>query len=126
LYQNRYPQDIYGWYLGGRAKEGMDTTYELGLAKPDYDKVISIGDTTKDINSIKDKLIPAYRYMVAYFYNIKHQADSALIYNNKILNVDSTDATALKTKDALQNVVRKQAEAGAANKPGDSSKAKKP
>ncbi len=126
IYQNKYPGDIYGWYLGGRAKEGMDTTYQLGLAKSDYEKVIAIGDTTQDKGSIKDKLIPAYRYMVAYYYNIKSQADTALMYNNKILEADPTDATALKTKDALQNVVRKQAGAGAANRPGDSSKAKKP
>src|SRR6185437_4935141 len=88
LYQNKYPDDIYGWYLGARAKEGMDTTYELGLAKPDYEKVIAIGDTTTDKNSVKDKLIPAFRYMVAYYYNIKHNADTALMYNDQILTVD--------------------------------------
>lgn len=125
LYQNKYPDDIYGWYLGGRAKEGMDTTYQLGLAKPDYEKVISIGDTTQDKGSVKDKLVPAYRYMVAYYYNIKSQADTALMYNNKILEVDPTDATALKTKDALESVVKKQAQAGAANKPSDSTKPNK-
>ena len=125
LYQNKYPDDIYGWYLGARAKEGMDTTYELGLAKPDYEKVIAIGDTTTDKNSVKDKLIPAFRYMVAYYYNIKHQADTALMYNNQILTVDPTDATALKTKDALESVVKKQAQAGAANKPSDSTKPNK-
>ncbi|HEY5367530.1 MAG TPA: tetratricopeptide repeat protein [Hanamia sp.] len=125
LYQNKYPEDIYGWYLGGRAKEGIDTSAALGLAKPDYEKVIAIGDTTQDKASIKDKLIPSYRYMVAYYYNIKHQADTALIYNNKILEVDPTDATALQTKDALESVIKNQAKGGAANKPSDSSKASK-
>lgn len=125
LYQNKYPEDIYGWYLGARAKEGMDTTYELGLAKPDYEKVIAIGDTTTDKNTVKDKLIPAFRYMVAYYYNIKHQADTALMYNNQILAIDPADATASKTKDALEPIARKQAEGGAANKPSDSTKTNK-
>jgi len=107
LYQKKYPEDIYGWYLGARAKEGMDSTSELGLAKPDYQKIIEISDTTADKASVKDKLIPAYRYMVAYYYNIKHDKDSAIIYNDKILQVDPTDPTALKTKEALGAVSKK-------------------
>src|SRR5665647_584864 len=103
LYQQKFPEDLYGWYLGARSKEGIDSTGALGLAKPDYDKIIQIADTTADKASIKDKLIPAYRYMVAYYYNIKHEKDSAIVYNNKILEVDPTDATALKTKDALES-----------------------
>jgi len=123
LYQQKYPDDIYGWYLGGRAEEGIDTSGALGLAKPDYDKVIAIGDTTTDKGSIKDKLIPALRYMVAYYYNIKHNTDTAIIYNDKILVVDPADATALKTKDALAAV--KKQEQDAANRPSESSKGKK-
>lgn len=104
LYQDKYPDDVYGWYLGARAKEGIDSTSELGLALPLYEKVIAIGDTTTDKASIKDKLIPAYRYMVAYYYNIKHDKDNAIRFNDKILEVDPTDPTALKTRDALSSV----------------------
>ncbi|HEY8659225.1 MAG TPA: tetratricopeptide repeat protein [Hanamia sp.] len=103
LYQQKFPEDLYGWYLGARSKEGIDSTGALGFAKPDYEKIIQIADTIADKASIKDKLIPAYRYMVAYYYNIKHEKDSAIVYNNKILEVDPTDATALKTKDALES-----------------------
>jgi tetratricopeptide (TPR) repeat protein len=101
IYQQKFPDDPYGWYLGARSKEGIDSSSALGLAKPDYEKIIAIADTMQDKSSIKDKLIPAYRYLVAYFYNIKHEKDSAIVYNNKILEVDPADATALKTKDAL-------------------------
>src|SRR5665213_800189 len=107
IYQKKYPEDAYGWYLGGHAVEGIDTA-QTGMAKPLYQKVIEIGDTTQDKASIKDKLVTSYRYMVAYYYNIQHQTDSAIIYNNKILEMDSTDATALKTKDALEQVQKQQ------------------
>ncbi|MEO8853635.1 MAG: hypothetical protein ABI359_07645, partial [Ginsengibacter sp.] len=120
LYQNKYPGDMLGWYLGARASEGIDTTNELGLAKPLYQKVIEIGDTTTDKASIKDKLIPSYRYMLAYYYNIKHNTDTAIIYNNKILEVDPTDAQALKTKDALETVLKQQKDA--ANRPSPAAK----
>lgn len=113
LYQQKYPEDVYGWYLGAHAEEAIDSA-ETGMAKPLYQKVIEIGDTTKDKSTIKDKLIPSYRYMVAYYYNLKQQVDSAIMYNNKILELDPTDATALKTKDALDNVQKQQK--GAAEK----------
>jgi len=111
IYQKKFPSDVYGWYLGARSKEGMDTTYELGLAKPFYEKVIAISDTTTDKASVKSFIIPAYRYLVAYFYNIKQQTDSATIYNNKILEIDPADATAIKTKDALETVSKQQQQA---------------
>ncbi len=102
IYQEKYPEDTYGWFLGAHAKEGIDSTGEKGLAKANYEKIIQIADTTKDISKIKDHLITAYRYMVAYNYNIKHNKDSAIVFNNKILEVDPKDATALKTKEALE------------------------
>ena len=122
LYQEKYPEDMYGWYLGARAKEGIDTSGELGLAKPLYQKVIDIGDTTQDKSSIKDKLIPALRYMVAFSYNVKHDKDSAIFYNDKILVVDPEDATALKTKEALASIPSQPS--GSATKPSDSTKNK--
>ncbi|HUZ59827.1 MAG TPA: tetratricopeptide repeat protein [Hanamia sp.] len=118
LYQQKYPDDILGWYLGGHAAEGIDTSNTLGLAKPDYEKVIAIADTTKDKASVNDKLIPALRYMLAYYYNIKHNTDSAIYYNDQILVADPTDATALQTKTALAAVQKQEQEAA--------NKAKKP
>lgn len=109
IYQTKYADDVFGWYMGARSKEGIDSTSELGLAKPDYEKIIAIADTTTDKAAIKDKLIPAYRYLVAYYYNIKHDKENAIQYNDKILVVDPTDPTALKTKDALNAVPKKPA-----------------
>ncbi len=122
IYQQKYPEDVYGWFMGAHAVEAMDTA-ETGKAKQLYAKVIEIGDTTQDKSKIQDKLIPAYRYMVAYYYNLQHQVDSAIIYNNKILEIDPTDATALKTKDALETVSKQQKEAAdKADKPAATKK----
>jgi tetratricopeptide (TPR) repeat protein len=109
LYQKKYPEDLYGWYLGARSKEGIDTAGTAGLAKPDYEKIIAIADTVADKASIKDKLIPAYRYMVAYYYNVLKNAETANQYNDKILEVDPADATALKTKEAFSSVLKRTA-----------------
>ena len=122
IYQKKFPEDVYGWYLGAHAEEAIDTA-ETGMAKPLYEKVIAIGDTTQDKAAIKDKLVPSYRYMVAYYYNLRHQVDSAIMYNNKILELDPADPTALKTKDALETVQKQQKSAGdKAQRPAGSAK----
>ncbi len=108
LYQAKYPEDIFGWYMGARSKEGIDTSGEQGLAKPDYEKVIALADTAADKSTVKDKVIPALRYMVAYNYNIKKDKEAAITFNNKILEIDPADATALKNKDAFNAAPVKQ------------------
>ena len=108
LYMQKYPEDIFGAYMRARAAEGIDTTGEQGLAKPYYQKVIDISDTTADKSTIKDKLIPAYRYMVAYSYNVQKDKVTAMQFNDKVLVIDPADATALKTKEALMGNTVKQ------------------
>ncbi|MEO9211241.1 MAG: tetratricopeptide repeat protein [Ginsengibacter sp.] len=106
IYQRDFPEDLYGWYLGARSKEGLDSAGLKGLAKPNYDRIIQLADTIVDKQSIKDKLIPAYRYMVAYYYNVLKDVPNAVKYNDLILVVDPNDATALKTKEAFISVMK--------------------
>jgi tetratricopeptide (TPR) repeat protein len=112
LYMQKYPEDPFGAYMRARSSEGIDTTGAEGLAKPYYQKVIDIADTASDKSIVKDYIIPAYRYMVAYSYNVNKEKDSALMYNEKILQIDPTDATALKTKEALMGTTVKQKTSG--------------
>jgi len=115
IYQQKYPSDVYGWYLGARSREGIDTA-NTGLAKPLYQKVIEIGDTAANKASVQG-LIPAYRYMVAYYYNILHNVDTAIMYNNKILEIDPANATSLQTKEALESVQKQQKDAASKASP---------
>lgn len=115
LYQQKYPEDVYGWYLGARSVEGIDTA-QTGMAKPLYQKVIEIADTAKNKASVQG-IIPAYRYMVAYYYNVLHNVDTAIMYNNKILELDPTNATSLQTKEALESVQKQQEEAASKASP---------
>jgi tetratricopeptide (TPR) repeat protein len=101
LYQQKYPEDIFGWYMGGRAKEGIDSTGANGLAMPDYQKVISIADTSAEKDKVKANEITAYRYMVAYYYNVKHDKQATIEWNKKILVLDPTDAQAIQNEKAL-------------------------
>ncbi|MEO8413941.1 MAG: tetratricopeptide repeat protein [Ginsengibacter sp.] len=107
LYTQKYPDDIFGWYMKAHAQEGIDTSGALGLAKTAYEKVIEIADTSSDKSKVLSNEITGYRYMVAYYYNVKHNIDSALHYNSQILVLDPTDQQAL-TNDKALKVVREQ------------------
>ena len=101
LYQAKYPEDLFGWSMGASSNEGLDTTGANGLAKPYYEKVISIADTSADKEKVKPNLIRAYKYMLAYFYNIKKDKIAAIEWNNKILALDPNDAQAIANDKAL-------------------------
>jgi len=107
IYQQKYPDDVLGLYLGARSREGIDTTGEKGLAKPLYEQIIAIGDTISNKDSIKARLIPAYRYMVVYNYKIAENVDSAYYFNKKILELDPNDATALANREAFESYLKK-------------------
>lgn len=96
LYQKKFPEDVLGWYLGALSKVAIDTA-QTGLAKSDFEKLIELADTAKD----KDKLIPAYTYLLAYYYNIVKDTPKAMEYNEKILALDPENAQALQLKEAL-------------------------
>ncbi len=101
LYQAKFPEDLLGWYLGALSKVAIDTA-ETGLAEPEFAQIIKLSEAIEDKQSIKDKLIPSYRYMVAYYYNLKKDTPKALEFNNKILVIDPEDETALNLKAALE------------------------
>jgi Flp pilus assembly protein TadD len=107
LYQTKYPEDMFGWYMGARSKEGIDSTGANGLAVSDYERVISIADTSADKDKVKANEIAAYRYMVAYYYNIKKDIKTASDYNDKILLVDPADELAKKNKAAFDKLKAK-------------------
>ncbi len=102
LYQAKYPTDIFGWFMGARSKEGIDTSGEQGLALNDYNQVLAIADTAVDKEKVKQNQIIAHRYMLAYNYNIKKDKEAAKAENEKILALDPADEQALANKKAFE------------------------
>ena len=79
----------------------IDSTGELGLAVPYYQKVIEIGeaDTTKP--AAITRLVTAYKYFVGYEYNVKKDQAAALVYVNKGLALQPDDAQLLSFKEII-------------------------
>ncbi|MEO8763689.1 MAG: tetratricopeptide repeat protein [Ginsengibacter sp.] len=102
LYQTKFPEDMFGWYMGAKAREGIDTAGVNGLAISAYEKVIAIADTSADKEKVKPNQISAYKYMLAYSYNIKKDKAAAIEWNDKILALDPNDAQATANDKALK------------------------
>ncbi|MEP7239160.1 MAG: tetratricopeptide repeat protein, partial [Ferruginibacter sp.] len=101
LFTEKYPDDILGYYMLGNANAVIDSTNALGLAVPYYLKTIEIGekDTTKP--NAKNRLLVAYRFFIGYYFNGKKDKDSALIYVDKALALDPTDASMISNKEFI-------------------------
>ncbi|MBC7867287.1 MAG: hypothetical protein H7X88_07120, partial [Gloeobacteraceae cyanobacterium ES-bin-316] len=111
-YVEKYPNDIFGYYMLGNINAVLDSTSEKGLAAPFYKKVIEIAeaDTTKP--AAKTRLLTAYKYFIGYEYNINKDQAAALAFVEKGLAVDPADAQLINFKEVIsKNDPKKQAPA---------------
>jgi cytochrome c-type biogenesis protein CcmH/NrfG len=98
-YSQKFPDDIFGFFMTGKTSWIIDSTLQLGLANVAFEKTIQIGmaDTVK----YKSQLITCYRYFASYDANIKKDKASAVSYLDKILSLDPADAEANANKAIL-------------------------
>lgn len=97
-----------GYLWRARANASIDTTTELGLSKPHYEKFIELALKSTDQSKMKNDLIEAYRYL-GYFYFIKREdpafkeiwRENYKNYWEKVLELDPESQAA---KDALDNL----------------------
>ena len=98
-YVEKYPDDIFGYYMIAKSNAGIDTTSALGLAVPFYELAISKGQTDSVKN--KDKLLVAYKYLTEYYYNIRKSKDTALYYIDKALILSPEDEELGKIREFI-------------------------
>ncbi len=101
LYAQKYPDDIMGYYMLGNANSAIDSNSVMGLAIPYYQKTIEIGEKDTTAANAKNRLMVAYKYFLGYYFNVKKDKDSALIYVDKALAIDPTDASMISNKEFI-------------------------
>ncbi len=98
----RAPENYLGYFWRARANTGMDPETETGLAKPYYEKVITMLEAEGSTGS---SIIEAYRYM-GYYHYLKEYAENVQGYPetkkwwNKILAINPEDSI----KDAMSQL----------------------
>ena len=95
----KFPDDPFAYNMIGKSSWGIDTTMQLGLANEAFEKTIQLSliDTVK----YKPQLLSAYRYFVAYNFNIKKDKVAALLFTDKILALEPNDVEANENRKVL-------------------------
>ncbi len=110
LYSEKYPTQLYGYLWRARSNAAIDTTMELGLAVPHYEKLVEVAEADKQAN--KSTLIAAYSYLGGYEANIKKDYEKSLDWFNKILAIDEGNADAKRYTETIQKWIDQQKEDG--------------
>ena len=97
IVEQQRPDSYLGAYWRARTNVALDPDTQKGLAKPHYLKVIDIITSKGETSS---QLMESYKYL-AYYYYLKHDKDSCLIYVDKIMEIDPMDSYALQISNAL-------------------------
>jgi len=99
VYSQKFPDDIFGFFMTGKTSWIIDSTMQLGMANNAFERTIQIGQT--DTVKYKSQLMTSYRYFASYNANIKKDKVVAVSYLDKILSLDPTDAEANDNKAIL-------------------------
>ncbi len=107
LYTEKYPDDIFGYYMMGKSFWAIDTLMEMGLANPSFLKAMEVGEAYPDKARIIPNLMGSYKYMIAYAANIAKDKAMAINYCDKALLIDPADAEIISNKDAISKITIK-------------------
>ena len=111
IYQEKYPNEIFGYLWKARSLQAQDTTMAQGLAVPAYEKLAEMARTLDSVK-YKSQAVSAYFYLVSYYNDIKKDKATALKYLDKVLEVDPANADAARIKDILNKPQKKTAAGG--------------
>lgn len=103
LYTEKYPADIFGYYMLGNANAVIDSNSTAGLAAPFYKKVIEIGEADLTKANVKPRLLTAYKYFMGYEFNINKDQAAALAWVDKAIALAPEDASLKSNKEFMQS-----------------------
>lgn len=102
-YTRYFPEEMMGYDMKAKTLWNIDSTMEQGLANAAFEQVITLGEKIWATDSVKVKapLTRAYKYFIAYSYNIEKNKEKAILYCDKVLSKDPTDAEVIANREAL-------------------------
>jgi len=116
VYESKWPNEIFGYLWCARSKIAQeDTANPTGIALEAYDKLAAIArslDSTAkaagsaDSTKYKGQALNAYFYLAGFYNNNKKDKETALMYLNKVLEIDPENATAKQYKEIISRPAR--------------------
>jgi len=118
IYESKYPTEIYGYLWCAKSKIAQeDTAHPTGIALEAYDKLAQVSrsfDSTAkaagspDSTKYKSQALNAYFYLAGFYNDQKKDKNTALLYLNKVLEIDPENATAKQYIGILSRPARQQ------------------
>ena len=119
MYESMYPNEIYGYLWCARALQAQDDSLSSqGLAMGAYDKLAAMGRSldstakaagTADSIKYKATILTSYFALAQYYNNIKKDKQAAMVYLQKVLEVDPTNTPASQYLEVLRKPARQPA-----------------
>lgn len=106
IYQEKYPEQVYGYLWRAKSNALIDTTMEQGLAVPHYKKLVEVASA----DSVKNKslLISAYGYLGSYEANVTKDFQASIAYFEKLLELAPGNEDATKYITTLQKWIEQK------------------
>lgn len=101
-YEQKYPEQSFGYYWAARVNAAIDSNMEKGLAVPHYLHLVELIKNDTANSTSRKYLIEAYGYVAAYEANTKKDYASSVEYFEKLLSIDSSNEDAKKYVEVLQ------------------------
>jgi hypothetical protein len=105
-YVQKWPDDKFGWSMEFNIKRAMDTSMVQGLAVSPALKYLEVLE--KDTTGNKKTIIQVAGYLAQYYANIAKDKEKALVYLQKMLALDPTNADIKKYVDDMKSLHLKQ------------------
>lgn len=92
------PNSYLGYFWKARVKALLDPETDSGYAKPWYEKVVAI---LENATNNKKELIESYQYL-GYYYYLKKEKETSLLFWKKILEIDPNDKKAIEAINGMK------------------------
>lgn len=106
IYQDKYPDQLYGYLYRAKSNTYQDSAMEKGLAVPYYKKLIEVAE--KDEVKNKSVLVMAYEYLAAYEANVTKHYAASLENFDKLLALEPGNADAAKNSKVIKGWMEKE------------------
>ena len=98
------PESHISYLWRGHTNAALDPNTTQGLAKPHYEKALALilkkVENGASVTSYRKDLINIYRYEAWYYFDVAKDKDNTILYCNKILELDPTNADAKSLIDS--------------------------
>jgi len=122
IYESKWPNEIFGYLWCAKSKVAQDDSLSSqGIAVEAYDKLAAIArslDSTAKAAGSADSIkyrgqaVNSYLYLAGWYNDVKKDKNTAIVYLQKVLEVDPTNATAPRIIQMLSKPPARQQSAG--------------